>query len=498
MSRSLFDPGKVRGGKKPEGDGDSPLTVTGLSSLISGALTKGIPGSVRVAGELSNFNDRTHWYFRLKDAESVVDCVMFASSAAKLKMRPENGMQLLCSGRVEHYARQGRTQLYVTSMRAVGEGDLERKLRELVEELRSLGWLEAERKRPLPVFPRRIAIVTSRTGAALQDVRETMRRRCPAVGAVVVDVLVQGAGAAPGIARALGWLSRNHERLGVDAILLTRGGGSLEDLWAFNERAVAEAIVRSAVPVVAAIGHETDTTVAELVADHRASTPTQAAMALTPDRAALAEQASQLRGSLERTARGRIERERRNTDRSLERMRSALERRASQRQLRLERIATRLARCRPEAVFARRRARLESIEPRLHACVRGALGRVDLLALRDDLEIAVRGAVRARHERIAALERELVIASPQSVLARGYSVTLDASGRAIASASDVRSGERVTTRVRDGSFGSIVEGEATSESAPEPAPVPARRAPRQARSRRRPDRDQMDLFGAGG
>ncbi|MCA9289351.1 MAG: exodeoxyribonuclease VII large subunit, partial [Phycisphaerales bacterium] len=315
-ARLPFDPGKMRGtppahagssnspsepaAKPPV---DRPMSVAALAGLIAGALET-LPRPVRVAGEISGLRDRTHWYFDLKDADAVVSCVMFASAARKAGFVPENGQAVVAGGRVEFYAKGGKVSLICDRLEPVGAGALELAFRKLVGEIRALGWFDPERKRALPTFPRRIAVVTSRTGAALQDVLDTARRRCPAVDIAVVDVRVQGDRAAGEVAAAIEWLGRRHTHLGIDAILVTRGGGSMEDLWAFNEKPVAAAIVACPVPVVAAIGHETDVTIAELVADERAATPTQAAMRLIPDRAALGEQveavASALRGSIER------------------------------------------------------------------------------------------------------------------------------------------------------------------------------------------------------
>ncbi|HVZ93264.1 MAG TPA: exodeoxyribonuclease VII large subunit, partial [Phycisphaerales bacterium] len=348
MKRSRFDPSRAAGAPRGEssdasgaagslfaGDGAVPppaaltgaapahaassaISVSELASRIEGALAKGFPDRVRVVGEISNLRKQTHLYFNLKDPDggddskhgAVISCVMFAKDASGVRFTPADGAKVVITGRIAFFAKQGRTQLYVEAMEPMGLGALEQRFRALSEELKKLGYFEPERKRALPVFPRRVAVVTSRTGAALQDVLSTMKRRCAAVDVAVVDVRVQGDGAAPSIVRALDWLSREHERLGVDAVIVTRGGGSIEDLWAFNERAVAEAIVRSSVPVVAAIGHETDVTIAELVADARCATPTQAAMVLTPDRAALGEELLHRRARLVHSMLRRFERER--------------------------------------------------------------------------------------------------------------------------------------------------------------------------------------------
>lgn len=463
--RPLFDPSKMAARaptNAPDPRADA-MRVRELAALIDSALRTGVPPNVRVVGEVSGFRDRTHWWFDLKDEDAVISCVMFKSGAARAGFVPENGQEVVATGRVEHYARQGKTQLYVEALAPVGAGALELRYRALCEELRALGWFDPARKRPLPWFPRRVAVVTSRTGAALQDVLDTMRRRCPAVGVLLVDVMVQGERAAPRIADALRFLSREHERLGVDAVIVTRGGGSMEDLWAFNERVVAEAIVRCDVPVVAAIGHETDTTIAELVADERCATPTQAAMRLTPDRAALAQQ----------------------TDQYVRRLRAALRSRLSDARARAERLGARLAHARPEAVYAARRERLLKLEHRLRDALRAQTRRHDPASMRDRLDRALRFAHKRRAERVNTLGRSLEAVSPVRVLARGYSVTTGADGRIVRASSDVAPGDTIETRLADGRVRSVVSDDG------------ARQSPSQTRTRKpapKPNEPPMDLF----
>lgn len=525
MDRLPFDPDKTSAAKKarqaPRADKASPITVSELAALIDGALKDRVPTGLKVAGELSGFSDRTHWYFTLKDENAVIAAVMFASAAAKCRFHPANGQRVIASGRVEFFGKQGRTQLYVSSLEPLGLGDLEQRLRALIEELRALGWLDAARKRPLPAFPRRIAVVTSRTGAALQDVIDTARRRCPAVDLAVVDVRVQGDGAASEVAAAVTWLSAHHEALGVDAVIVTRGGGSMEDLWAFNEREVAQAVLHCAVPVVAAIGHETDTTLVELVADERAATPTQAAMRLTPDRSALGEQASQLGARALSTMQRLLRDERRRLAAATRRPAAADPRytlahasdllrrvaarlawaasgRAATRRASLERLGARLARHEPRGVYAQRRAALDSASHRLDRAVRHRLAPAELRAANDRLWKAWAAASERRSAALSSLDRELTIAGPASVLSRGYSMTMGPGGELIRRVAEVSPGHRLTTRVGDGSFTSTVEGDVSS-SPPLPIgpggaapPLAPRRRPQRARTL--PPKDQMNLF----
>ena len=273
---------------------NTPLTVKQLTTRIANRLIEAFPTTIKVVGEITNPRHRTHWYFDLKDHDAVVSCVMFASAARKLKCAIEHGQEVVVSGKVEFFPKQGKTQLYVSTVKPVGVGELDLTYRKRCDELRQRGYFDPEHKAPLPFFSPKIAIVTSASSAALQDVIDTVARRCPATQLCLVDARVQGANAASEIARAIQAIDAKHEQYGISAIILTRGGGSLEDLWCFNEQVVADAIYNASIPIVAAIGHETDTTIAELVADERCATPTQAAMRLTPERDILIDQLDML------------------------------------------------------------------------------------------------------------------------------------------------------------------------------------------------------------
>ncbi len=471
-----------------------PLTVSQLATRIAETVAAGFKTKVWIVGEVSGFRERTHWYFDLKDAAAVVNCVMFAGAARKSGQAPPNGMQVLVSGRVEFYEKQGRVTLIVESVEPVGAGAQDAALRALVEELRKLGWLEEARKRELPSFPRRVGVVTSRTGAALQDVIDTMQKRCPAVGIVVVDARVQGDGAAGEVAAAIRWLGSARQKLGIDAVLVTRGGGSKEDLWAFNDRIVAEAIVLCPVPVVAAIGHETDTTIAELVADLRCSTPTQAAMRLTPDREALSEQVDaishRLRASLVRDVR-EVRRRTDAAERSLRQAGLSLTRGFAHV---LERFARRLETHRPAAAQARRQAALSTAQARLVASMRARLAEPDLADLSQRLARGSRRSGQLAAERLGSLSKRLTSVGPASVLNRGYSYTMREDGAIVRAVADARAGDVLRTNVSDGVVRSVVEGGSRT-----PPSVPAATVEASPAKPRRsgPVRDQMDLFGGG-
>lgn len=452
--RLPFDPSKMQGPQRPAED--APLTVTQLCSRVKSALDAGFPATVRVVGEISGFSDRTHWYFALKDAEALINCVMFASQARRVGFTPRSGQQVVIVARIDFYAPGGRVSLIAERLEPVGAGARDLALKHLIEEVRGLGWLDPARKRPLPLFPRRVAVVTSVSGAAIRDVLVTMQKRCPAVGVLTLDVRVQGDRTVPEVVQALRYLSANAFRLGIDAILLTRGGGSTDDLWAFNDRAVAEAIVTCSIPVVAAIGHETDTSLAELVADERCATPTQAAMRLTPDGAALRRQVLSHESRLDLLL-SRFHREHRQrllmAARSLRAgVRSSVHRARS----RVEDLSLRLARRSPAAVHARTMARLEAACRDLAGAMRSALARRDPSDLTLSLDRALKTRLREQCARADAAARHLQALSPLRVLERGYSVTMRADGRVVRAPNDVGPGEAIQTRVAEGVIKSVV------------------------------------------
>ena len=420
----------------------------------------------------------------------MVGAVVFASVARKMSYTPRHGDSVIATGRLEFYAPSGRVSFIIESMVPAGEGDLEQRYRALCDELRTLGWFDPLTKQRLPAFPRKVAVITSSTGAALQDVISTMGKRCSAVDLLVVDARVQGEQAAPQIVAAIQMLNERSRDLGIDAILLTRGGGSLEDLWTFNERSVAEAIHDSGLPIVAAIGHETDTTIAELVADERCATPTQAAMKLTPDRDALIEQLSSLQHRLAGAVRHRVRYQRQTLDaiagsramgspeRILEIQRdrvSGIERRLhhaalqmqSRARRRLQEITIRLSKYQPAALHARRAARLDGLER--------------------ELTRSVRGRITRSRDYLLAIERELHAIEPVRVLSRGFSVTLDEKGQLVRSVEQAEPGALLTTRLSDGSVHSRVLGEQPS------TPRKAHKA-KPSRAGKREEPPQMDLF----
>jgi exodeoxyribonuclease VII large subunit len=420
------------------------LTVTQVAALVQGALEGGV-GTVWVAGEISNLRPQPtgHCWFTLKDKQSQLAAVMFRSVAQVLPFRPADGMEVVVQARVGIYSARGNLQLYVDAMEPRGLGALQLAFEQLKQRLQTEGLFEEARKRPLPRWPRRIGVVTAEKGAAIHDIRTTLRRRWPAASLVLRPVRVQGTGAAREIAAGIEDLNRLG---GIDVVIVGRGGGSLEDLWAFNEEVVARAIVASGVPVVSAVGHEVDFTIADFVADARAATPTAAAALVVPDRTevarAVAKAEAALAAGLVRRVRGARERisalqralgdpQRRVTELTIRvdelgaRARHALVRRVAWDRRELGALAGRLGRTGPAAQVRRAAERMAAARERLGF----ALG------------------VRVRHDR-AALEQaaaKLDALSPLACLARGYSLVRrgDATGPVVSDAATLAPGDPV-------------------------------------------------------
>ncbi len=445
MARLPFDPGRARGAEQAEsvrseggGAGGDVFSPSQMAERIKDVLASGFGGAMRVRGEVSNLRDRNHWYFDLKDADAVVACVAWASKAKSFPAGVKDGGEVLVTGRVDFYGPQGKLQLYVDKVELVGAGALEEQLRKRAAELRALGYFEDARKRALPLLPGKVAVVTSRSAAALQDVIDTAHRRWAGVELMLVDVRVQGDEAAPQVSRALRWLSQHGPGLGIEAVIVTRGGGSIEDLWAFNERVVCDAVVQCALPVVAAIGHETDVTLAELCADLRAATPTQAATRVVPEAEVMREQLVQLQ----------------------HRLRLAMSRRVSAQQARLAAAERHPLLRRPERLVQERVAKVEALRQRLTRVLPNRMERESerLGSLGLSMRWAIRGRLEQAKIELIGHGKRLYAVSPRSVLARGYSMTIDANGSVVRSAGNVAAGDRLLTQFVDGQVRSTVDG----------------------------------------
>jgi len=431
---------------------DGVLTVAALNREARRLLESGL-GIVRVEGELSNVARPAsgHMYWTLKDTSAQVRCAMFRQANRRLDFRPEDGKQVVVTGRVSLYEARGDYQLIVDSMEEAGEGLLRQRFEALKKKLDTEGLFDPARKKPLPAFPARIGVVTSPTGAAIRDVLIALGRRFPAVSVIVYPTSVQGASAAGEIVAALELADRRAE---CDIVILTRGGGSLEDLWPFNEEIVARAIAAMSLPVIAGVGHETDFTIADFVADVRAPTPSQAAELAVPVQAEIERALGSLAVRLGRIVRRTLTDWTRHLETLDHRLARTHPRTSIQlRQQRLDELEMRMLR----AVAQRREAaqrRLDGIAGRLarvSPALRVAKASEALARARGQLQQAIRHRLERLAGRLALTERGLNGLSPLATLDRGYAiVTRAGDGAAVTSSAAVEPGSDVDIRVARG------------------------------------------------
>jgi exodeoxyribonuclease VII large subunit len=438
------------------------LSVSELTAQVKRLLEKQV-GSVWVTGEVTNLRAQSsgHMYFTLKDAAAQLSCVLFRGAPIVRRELLQDGQKVLLQGDVTVYEARGQYQLIVRAVELQGVGALQVAFEKLKQKLTAEGLFAPERKRSLPKYPQRIGLVTSPTGAAIRDVLHVVQRRNPGLEIILAPCRVQGEGAAEEIAAAIRLLNEfkvgvqasaclegeeNRSKLklglqqgGLDLILLTRGGGSLEDLWAFNEEVVARAIFESAIPVVSAVGHEIDFTISDFVADVRAATPSAAAEIITEGVFASRQLVADL---TQRMARAHPRRRMNELLQRLDDLQAGLLRCTRQgtkeRQVAWQNLAERLLRVRPAQLLRQRRESLVVNQRRLHE-----LTQVHL---------------RNWKNRFGATESRLRLLGPEQVLARGYSITMDAAtGKVIRCARDVSSGQHLRTRVKEGEISSHVE-----------------------------------------
>ena len=420
------------------------LTVTQLAALVRERLEGGI-GRVWVAGEISNLRAQAsgHVYLTLKDDQSQIAAVMFRAAAQVLQFRPVDGMEVIACGRVSVYPARGSLQLYLDSLEPRGLGALQLAFEQLKARLGAEGLFAPERKRPLPRFPRAVGIVTALGGAAVHDMRTVLRRRWPLCRVVVRPVRVQGDGAAREIAAGIADLNRVGW---IDVLIVGRGGGSLEDLWAFNEEIVARAIAASRVPVVSAVGHEVDFTIADFVADVRAPTPTAAAGLVVPDRKEIARAVAGAETSLRAALVRRVERTRERVT-GLRRRLGEPDRRVRELALRLDELALRAQRGVVRKLGWERRE-LATIATRLgRSGPEAAVRRAGEQLRADAGRLAFALAVRVRHARgaVEGLAGRLDALSPLACLGRGYAIVRrgGANGPVVRDAATLATGDPV-------------------------------------------------------
>ena len=433
------------------------LSISQLNAEVSQLLNQGF-AAVWVEGEISNFTCASsgHLYLTLKDAGAQVRCALFKGNAMRLKLNPRNGLKVVARGKIGLYEPRGDYQMVLDTMEEAGEGALQRQFEALKQQLQAQGLFADTHKQALPSFPRAIGVVTSPTGAAIRDIINVLKRRCPQIPVLVYPVLVQGEGAKEQIAQAIAQADREQR---CEVLIVARGGGSLEDLWAFNEEIVAQAIYQCSLPIISGVGHEIDFTIADFVADQRAPTPSAAAELVSPDMQALQQRVQQLKLQLWRFQQRQLQSayqqvqqlsQRLNQQRPTQklqqkvqrldeldlRLNAAIQRRLQQQHLRLTYLQTRLQQRSPQRQLQQQHAQLERLQTRLQR------------ALQQRMDKA--------HSRFVLQVSKLKTLSPLATLERGYSITQNAQGHVITQAAQVSVGETLITRVAQGQIESVV------------------------------------------
>jgi len=435
------------------------LSVSELNRSVREILEGSFP-LLRVTGEISNFVQPAsgHWYFSLKDDQAQVRCAMFRTRNAQCRLRPKDGLQVQVLAQPTLYEGRGDFQLLVETLSPVGAGELQARFAALKEKLAAEGLFAAELKRPLPAWPRRVAVISSASGAALHDIRVTLARRWPLLEVVVYPVLVQGEQAAAQICAAL---QRAGQRRCEDLVILARGGGSAEDLWCFNEEAVARAIRACPLPVVTGIGHEIDFTIADFAADLRAPTPTAAAEAVSPDGTAILLRLEKLQQQLARA----MDRTLREATQHLDHLRLRLR---DPRQL-LEQEQRQLGRLREhlrQAILRRleeARQGLENLERRRRSQHPQRIlqqAQIQLSTQRRALERAMATRLQTHQQEILRLGRALELLDPQAILERGFAILRDPAGRVVRDSGEVAPGLDLEATLARGTLALRVQGQA--------------------------------------
>nr|WP_256836798.1 exodeoxyribonuclease VII large subunit [Pseudomonas oleovorans] len=432
--------------------------VLSVSQLNNRArlLLEDVFAGIWVEGEISNLARPAsgHIYFTLKDSQAQVRCALFRQSAARVRQALRDGLAVKVRGKVSLFEGRGDYQLILDAVEPAGDGALRLAFEALKEKLGAEGLFSTERKIALPAHPKRIGIVSSPTGAVIRDIISVFRRRAPQVELNLIPTAVQGRESTAQIVRAL----QRADTQGFDALILARGGGSLEDLWCFNEEAVARAVAACVTPIVSAVGHETDVSIADFVADVRAPTPSAAAELLSPDSSELVQRLHNLQRRLVLHMQGRLARERLRLEGVSKRLRHPGERLRQQAQ-RLDDLDMRLRRAFNQQL-ANQRERLARLDARLAAQHPGrnlALLRQRLDGLATRLPRAMQGQLRSQRQQLGALAAQLQIVSPLATLGRGYSILLDERGQAVRGAAQTHPGQRLKARLSEGELDVRVE-----------------------------------------
>ena len=453
-------------------------SVTQLNAMVKAALDDHLPARLVVSGEISNWKRHSsgHCYFILKDQHGAqVPCVMWASMFKNLKFAAENGMAVFAVGHIEVYVPGGKYQLYVDRMEPAGMGALQVAFEQMRRRLEAEGLFKDEHKKPIPRYPFRIGVVTSRSGAAIMDIADSIYNRWPCCKLAVFDAPVQGEGAAAKIAEAIRMVNQHNDQYQVDLLIVGRGGGSMEDLWAFNEEAVARAIFDSTIPVISAVGHEVDVTIADLVADARASTPTKAGVIAVPDVRDVLERLNGAGKRLNFALRGVLLHRKQELDTAMassvfrnpqwmlaessqrlddltDDLKDAVSRMLVEGKERISEAYKAVARIEPRRLLGEKKLSVHDQQAKLLRAFEGTLLRKQ--SQLDSRVVRVPGAVERmvnkKRLQLNGFEHKLAALDPRAVLNRGYSLTTNKmTGQVVTSVEDVNVGDEIVTELKD-------------------------------------------------
>jgi exodeoxyribonuclease VII large subunit len=416
---------------------DSPkiYTVSQVNWLVKGILENNLPPRMTVAGELTGWKEHGsgHCYFSLKDEDAVLPCVMWKSDFVRVKFRPENGLAVLATGSIDVYVAGGKYQLYVETLAPAGVGALQLAFEQMFKRLQAQGLFAEEHKKALPPYPQRIGIITSESGAALADISTSIWNRWPCVKLYLYPVPVQGEGAAEKIAAALREVNARNQQMRLDILIVGRGGGSLEDLWAFNEEVVARAIYDSKIPVISAVGHEIDTTIADLVADKRASTPTKAGVVAVPDMQEVLGRLAYLEENLSSEVKLLLQNSQQQSDELAGRLAASVKNLLAQTKMRLYAIQEQVVKIEPHRLLKKVTVDLNNLNNRAANAIKALINKAAML-------------LTEKASLLAGL-------NPKQVLQRGYSITTNKkTGLLVRALEDVQMGDLLLTELKGEKF----------------------------------------------
>ncbi len=443
-------------------------TVNQITGLIKQSIAGGLPSRLHVSGQLTNWRPHQsgHCYFALKASDTVLPCVMWNSNTKKIKFDPENGTEVILNGYVDVYPPQGKYQFYADSMTPAGRGQLQILFEQMVQKLQTEGLFDDSHKKPLPKWPMNIGVLTSKSGAAIGDICDGISQRWPCAKLFLAPAPVQGASAAGKIAKLIDSLNQQNDKLDLDILIVARGGGSMEDMWCFNEEIVVRAISKSKIPIITAIGHEIDTTIADLVADKRASTPTKAAVIAVPDIKEVLSDIGQKETRLKNTAISKVT----LASQTLQIITAStifknpatiFQNKAQQ----IDQIQNNFIFLTSQIINSAKnrlnnyQLKIQQIEP--HKLLKDKT--VELNNITVNIKTATANLIADSWVKISAAKNKLSAMNPNRVLQRGYSITINkATNKIITTTSDVKIGSLLTTNLADGQ----IQSKVTSQSKP--------------------------------